>query len=180
MSLLKAPIFCILLLTASSESFWLKKKVLEEIRAESQALKFLKSVKYEPSNGCLKFKRGFEMLISEMRENDFVKSSDFSHFAAHSFIWQLWSENKSWREDPCGPTGFGIFKIRPGGAKLRLFEVHSQISDSEICALVYSPAPACFAAGTAQHYLVFHRMALRTAPTHHLITAHHLLNEIDQ
>ena len=25
----------------------------------------------------------------------------------------------------------------------------------KLCALVYSPAPACFAAGTAQHYLVY-------------------------
>ena len=82
----KVPIFCILLLTASSDSFGLKTKALEEIHAESQALEFLKSVKYEPSYSCLKFKRGFEMLISEMRENDFVKSSDFSHFAAHTFI----------------------------------------------------------------------------------------------
>ena len=57
MSLVKVPIFCILLLTASSDSFGLKKKDLEEIRAELQALEFFKSVKYEPRNGCLKFIR---------------------------------------------------------------------------------------------------------------------------
>ena len=86
MSLLKVPIFCILLLTASSDSFGLKIKVVEEIHAESQALKFLKSVKYEPSYGCLKLKSGFAILRSEIRDNEFVKSSDFLHFADHSFI----------------------------------------------------------------------------------------------
>ena len=86
MSLLKVPIFCILLLTASSDSFGLKIKVVEEIHAESQALEFLKSVKYEPSYGCLKFLFGFTIPKPEIRENDFVKSSDFSHFAAHTFI----------------------------------------------------------------------------------------------
>ena len=104
----------------------------------------------------------------------------FLHFVAHSFIWQLWAENKTWRGDPCGAKGFGIFKIRPEGAELRMFKVYPRISDSEICAPVYSPTPACFAAGTAQHYLVFHRMSLRKPSTHYLITALHLLNEIDQ
>ena len=52
-----------------------------------------------------------------------TKSSDFSHFAAHSFICQLWPGNKSYRGDQCGVTGFEIFKIRQGGAELRLFKV---------------------------------------------------------
>ena len=86
MSLLKVPIFCILLLTDSSDSFGLKIKVVEEILAEPQALEFLKSVKYKPSYGCLKFVRRYAMLRSEIRENEFVKSSDFLHFAAHKFI----------------------------------------------------------------------------------------------
>ena len=114
-------------LTAWSESFGPKWKVLEKIRAESQTLKFSKSVKYEPSYGCLKFKRGFEMLRSEMRENDFVKSSDFLHFAAHTFIWELWPKNKSCRGDPCEVTGFGIFKICQVWAELELFEVQKRI-----------------------------------------------------
>ena len=86
MSLLKVPIFCILLLTTSSDSFGLKNKVGEEILAEPQVLEFLKSVKYELSYGCLKFKSGFAILRLEIQDNEFVKSSDFLHFAAHSFI----------------------------------------------------------------------------------------------
>ena len=54
---LKVPNFRILLLTASSDNFGLKIKVREEILAESQALKFLKSVQGEPSYDCLKFVR---------------------------------------------------------------------------------------------------------------------------
>ena len=83
---LKVPIFRILQLTASSDSFGLKIKVLEEIHAESQALEFLKSVKYQPRYGCLKLKSGFAILRPEIRGNEFVKSSAFLHFAAHSFI----------------------------------------------------------------------------------------------
>ena len=75
MSLLKVPIFCILLLTDSSDSFGLKIKVVEEILAEPHALEFLKSFKYEPSYGCLKFIRGFAILRPEIRENEFFKSS---------------------------------------------------------------------------------------------------------
>ena len=96
---------------------------LTSIHMESKTLEFLISVKYQPSYSCMKFKRGFEMLISEMRDNDFVKSSDFSDFAAHTFISQLWSENKSCRGDPCGVTGFGIFKIRQLLAELWLFDL---------------------------------------------------------
>ena len=72
MSLLKVPIFCILLLTASSDSFGLKIKVEEENLAEPQALEFLKSVKYEPSYICLKFFRGFAILRPEIREDEFM------------------------------------------------------------------------------------------------------------
>ena len=64
MSLLKVPIFCILPLTASSDSFDLKIKVREEILAEPQALEFLKSVQGEPSYDCLKFIRGLAILRS--------------------------------------------------------------------------------------------------------------------
>ena len=74
----KVPVFSILPLTASSVSFGLETKVIEEINAESQALKFLKSVKEEPSYGCLKFVRGFE---NEMRENEFVCGRKFRFFA---------------------------------------------------------------------------------------------------
>merc|ERR1712212_568742 len=72
---LKVPIFCILLLTASSDSFGLKIKVLEEIHAESQALEFLKSVKYEPRNGCLKFirrKKSMFEVHQRKRKHNFV------------------------------------------------------------------------------------------------------------
>ena len=75
---LKVPVFRILPLTASSVSFGLETKVIEEINAESQALKFLKSVKGEPSYGCLKFVRGLE---NEMRENEFVCGRKFRFFA---------------------------------------------------------------------------------------------------
>ena len=78
---LKVPIlsqFRILPLTASSVSFGLETKVIEEINAEPQALKFLKSVEGEPSYGCLKFVRGFE---NELRENDFVCGRKFRFFA---------------------------------------------------------------------------------------------------
>ena len=120
----KVPIFCILLLTASSDSFGLKIKVVEQIHAEPHVLEFLKSVKYKPSYGCLKFKSGFAILRSEIRENEFNKSSDFLHFAAHSFIWELWPKIKSFRRDPSGVTGFRIFKIRQVWAEKWLFEVH--------------------------------------------------------
>ena len=59
---LKVPIFRILPLTASSDSFGLKTKVIEEILTESQALEFLKSVQGEPSYDCLKFVGGFAIL----------------------------------------------------------------------------------------------------------------------
>ena len=58
-----------------------------------------------------------------------TKSSCFSHFAAHSFICQLWPGNKSYRGDQCGATGFEIFKIRQGGAELRLFKVRPRIRE---------------------------------------------------
>ena len=56
---------------------WPKKKVREEILAKSQALEFLKSVKYKPSYGCLKLKSGFAILRSEILGDEFVKSSDY-------------------------------------------------------------------------------------------------------
>ena len=65
---LKVPIFRILQLTDSSDSFGLKIKVREEILAEPHALEFLKSVQREPSYGCLKFILGFAILRHEMRE----------------------------------------------------------------------------------------------------------------
>ena len=64
MSLLKVPIFRILLLTASSDSFGLKTKVGEKILADPQALEFLKSVQGEPSYGCLKSIRRLAILRS--------------------------------------------------------------------------------------------------------------------
>ena len=64
-----------MLLTDSSDRFGLKIKVGEEILAESQALEFLKSVNYKPRFGCLKLKSGFAILRSEIRGNEFVKSS---------------------------------------------------------------------------------------------------------
>ena len=64
MSLLKVPIFCILPLTASSDSFDLKIIVVEEILAEPQALEFLKSVKFEPSYGCIKIRNSETSVVS--------------------------------------------------------------------------------------------------------------------
>ena len=71
MSLLKVQIFCILLLTASSDSFGLKIKVVEEIHAESQALKFSKSVQGKPSYGCLKFIADSQRCIFSDYRNNF-------------------------------------------------------------------------------------------------------------
>ena len=49
---IKVPIFRILLLTASSDSFGLKTKVGERILADPQALEFLKSIQGDSSSSA--------------------------------------------------------------------------------------------------------------------------------
>ena len=87
---------------------------------------FVKNLSFKFDKDPLKVK-----LLKQLVKKRWVKSSDFSHFAAHNFIWQLWPEKESYRGDPYGVTGFGIFKIRPGGAELQLFEVCRTIRNSE-------------------------------------------------